>query len=168
MAFFRSAPWAVVVPTCFIAINYISYRYNVFSAMERKGDYGDLGTVYFPISLLMLAAVSFGGLEPHFGGLGILIMGYGDGLAAVIGQSYGKRTYVTGNTKKSVEGSLAMFAASLVVALVFFSFYPPPSVLVAALTIATAATLLEGGSPRGLDNLTVPLGVSLLYYLLFY
>ena len=42
----------------------------------------------------------------------------------------------------------------------------PVNVVVYSLILAIVATILEVFSPYGFDNLTVPLGTSLLYYLL--
>ena len=91
MIFFNNAWYAAIVPAIFIVLNYASYRLDLVKAMERKED-KTLGTVYFPISLLILVFLSFGAWNrPEIGAMGILIMGYGDGLAAVFGQRYGKK-----------------------------------------------------------------------------
>lgn len=154
----------MIPPITFILLNYLSYRQNLFKAMERGGK-GNLGTVYFPISLLILVVLTFGILDrPEIGAIGILILGYGDGLAAVIGVKYGKHKLIFG---KSFEGSLAMFVASLMVGLVISSlFFPITTALILGVTIAILATIVELFSPKGFDNLTVPLATSLFYYLL--
>ncbi len=156
--------FAMIPPITFIILNYLSYRQNIFKAMERGGQ-GNLGTVYFPISLLILVILTFGILDrPDIGAMGILILGYGDGLAAVFGVKYGKHKLAFG---KSWEGSLAMFFASLVVGIVVSSLmFPLMTALWIGLVIALLATLIELVSPKGFDNLTVPLATSLLYYLL--
>lgn len=156
--------FAIIPPITFIILNYLSYRQNIFKAMERGGQ-GNLGTVYFPISLLLLVILTFGILDrPDIGAMGILILGYGDGLAAVFGVKYGKHKLPFG---KSWEGSIAMFVASLVVGIVVSSLmFPLMTALWIGLVIALLATLIELVSPKGFDNLTVPLATSLLYYLL--
>jgi phytol kinase len=64
--------------------------------------------------------------------------------------------------RKSLSGSLAMLAASTVVAAVFLAVFHPaadnPVFLGgAALAIATVASVTEVLTPLGLDNLSVPL-----------
>jgi phytol kinase len=168
MIFFEgeNAIWfAIIPPATFIVLNYLSYRLNILKAMERNGK-GSLGTVYFPISLLILVIFTYGILGKEYayiGGIGILIMGYGDGLAAVIGTKYGKHKLKNG---KSLEGSLTMFIASLVVSLVLLGISSVPNVIIYSLAIASISTIIEYFTTRGLDNLTVPLGASLFYYLL--
>lgn len=171
MILFTNPWWASVAPLTFIILNYISYRKNLFAAMERNGN-GNLGTVYFPISLLVLSLLTFSSLlpvsQPQFiGAVGILVMGYGDGFAAVIGKKYGKHRWKSG---KSVEGSLTMFIASFVVTLTLAVVSTvTPSLVIAGLLafgVAAVATLLEAYTPYGFDNLTVPLGSSFVYFIL--
>ena len=166
MLFFtdESAIWfAVVPPVTFILLNYLSYRLNLLSAMERGGK-GNLGTVYFPISLFILVVLTFGILkEPMIGAVGILVMGYGDGLAAIIGNKYGKHKIIY---NKSIEGSITMFITSLIITattLLIFSIY---NFLLIALVVSIIATIVELFTPKGLDNLSVPLITSLALYLL--
>ena len=59
MYFFDSVLWASIVPLSFVGINYISYKKNLISVMEREEQDG-LGTVYYAASLLILAIICFG------------------------------------------------------------------------------------------------------------
>lgn len=166
MVFFDSVYFAIIPPITFIILNYASYKMNIIKSMERGGQ-GNLGTVYFPISLLILVLLTFtgiNGLSPYIGAIGILILGYGDGLAAVVGKAYGKTELIHG---KSLQGSLTMFGASFVLTFVILMRYQPLMVAVfAGLVIALIATMIELFTPKGLDNLSVPLGASLFAFLL--
>lgn len=168
MVFFDSAIWAAIVPACFVVINYLSYRFQIFSSMERGEGKGDLGTVYYAVSLLILALVSFGPLAaPVVGGLGILIMGYGDGFAAVVGTRWPLGSYSIFGGTKSLSGSAAMLVVSFVVSVILLGATGQPQVLLPALVIALLGTIVEAATPLGLDNLTVPLLTSGAYYLWF-
>ena len=168
MLFFNgeNAIWyAIVPPITFILLNYYSYKTNLIKSMERSGN-GNLGTVYFPISLLILVIFTFGIInKPEIGAIGILVLGYGDGLAAVIGKAYGKRKLVN---NKSLEGSLTMLFASLIVVVLvlLLTGYGLVTALLIAVVISIASTLIELYTPKGLDNLSVPLFSSLLAYIL--
>lgn len=167
MFYFNNKLFALVPPIFFIVINYISYKFTIFKAMEREGAKRDLGTIYFPISLLVLVLITFSpGSSPYIGGLGILIMGYGDGLAAVIGKKYGRHKYNIFNNEKSIEGSITMFVISTVVALVILSIFSPEAILIKSLTLGLVAAIIEAISPFGLDNLFVPILTSMLYQFL--
>lgn len=161
-----NAIWfAIIPPITFIALNYYSYKTNLIKSMERSGN-GNLGTVYFPISLLILVIFTFGIInKPEIGAIGILVLGYGDGLAAVIGKAYGTKKLVN---NKSLEGSLTMLLASAVVVLsvLLISGYPIVTGIIAALVISVLSTLVELYTPKGLDNLSVPLFSSLIIYVL--
>lgn len=168
MVFFDSPIWAAVVPACFVVLNYASYRFQLFSAMERGAGKADLGTVYYAISLLILALITFGPLNnPVVGGVGILIMGYGDGLAAVVGTRWPKVPYKLLGSEKTLSGSLTMLMASFLVTLILLAATGQDLVLVPAITLAVLATVLEAATPLGLDNLTVPLISAGAYYFLF-
>ena len=171
MACFNNVIWASLVPAVFIVLNAISYRKDLFSAMERHEGKGDLGTVYYPVSLLILTILCFGGYSlPYAGALGVFVMGYGDGLAAVIGRRFGLMKYhIFGNTKSYV-GSLTMLMVSFLVCAVILWAATPVflgTILLQALILAVFATIVEAFSPFGLDNLTVPLLTFFLYQLFF-
>ncbi len=168
MLFFDSPWWAAVAPLLFVAVNALSRRFTLISAMERSGKDAGWGTVYYAISLLVMALFSFSPMSrPYVGALGAFAMAYGDGFAAVVGQRYGRTGYRIGTNRKSWAGSAAMllftFAASvLVLALSGRPAFGP------AAALALLATILEAATPLELDNLTVPLGVTLLYQLAFF
>ena len=167
MLLFKSNIAAAIGPFTFVIINYLSYRKRWFSAMERDGGKADLGTVYYAISLLILALITFSPLSnPSIGAAGILIMGYGDGMAAVAGKRFGRRKYYIFGCEKSLEGSLAMFLISFIICYILLSIFPVPWLFLFCILIALFATFCEGITPHGFDNLTVPLGTSLFYWIL--
>ncbi len=162
---FSSPVWAVVVPAAFVAINYASYRFGIFKAMERGGGREDFGTVWYALSLLILAAWTFSSpCRPWVGAVGILAMGYGDGFAAVVGKRFGKTRFP--GSKKSFEGSAVLFAAVLATTALVAGFSGVPSSVLLALAVAGAAVVVELVTPMGFDNLTVPLSSAALAWLL--
>lgn len=156
---------ALIAPFIFILLNYYSYKTNLIKSMEREGK-GNLGTVYFPIALFILVIFSFIVKDPFYGGVGILVLGYGDGLAGLIGSKFGKTKVYH---DKTLAGLLTMFIASFIVILLLFMIYTPITGFVVYLfsfVIAITASLVELFTKKGLDNLTVPFVVTLLTYLL--
>lgn len=166
MIFFENLYYAIVVPVAFIIFNYLSYKYQYVKGMERSSSKNDLGTVYYPISLLLLVILAYTDYSSmYIGALGVFIMGYGDGFAAVLGKKYGRNTFkIMGNTK-SLEGSLSMFVCSFIAASIILSIFHngPAPIIAIALILAGFATIVEMITPFGLDNLTVPLLTSGLY-----
>lgn len=167
MIFFDNNISAAIVPGLFVIINYISYKKQIFNAMERDGSKKDLGTVYYALSLLILSLITFKNKElSYIGALGILIMGYGDGFAAIVGVNFGNHKFKILGNNKSIEGSLAMFAFSFMVSIIILYIFNPVNILLFSFMLALLSTALELFSPLGLDNLTVPLGSAMFFYII--
>ena len=161
MIFFDNWICASIMPFAFIFVNYFSYKSNIIKVMERDDNdenKDSLGTVYYAISLFILAALTFGKINnPAIGLCGIIVMGYGDGLAAVIGQAVKSKEFkVNGNTK-SVAGCLAMFLVTFIVISGYLTYFESSYVLVKSILVAVIMTVIEAVSAKGTDNLTVPL-----------
>ena len=169
MVFFDNWLFAAIVPFIFIVLNFLSYRYGIFKTMERGGGKEDLGTVYYAISLFVLAIFSFQNPSTHYiGAVGIFVMGYGDGFAAIVGKSTRFVPYTLLGQTKSLGGSLTMFGASFIALMLLLLIQGRPEFFIAALTVALFASIVEGVTPFGLDNLTVPILSSFMYYFLFF
>jgi dolichol kinase len=103
--------------------------------------------------------------------LTIVLMVYGDGFAALIGQKFGKVKYTVFGGKKSLEGSLTMFVITTVMSVFVWMVFAsigctmPEFNIVYIIMISAVATLCEAFSYGGIDNLTVPAVTSILYYL---
>lgn len=167
MIFFDNPIYAAIPPGCFVFLNYIAYRKSIFKVMEGERNKKDLGTVYFAVSLLILTLVTFSsGSHPYIGGLGVLIMGYGDGFAAVFGTKYTKYSFKIWNNTKTLSGTCAMFVFSFLAAFVILKIYNPASALPISVILAFAATIIEMFSPLGIDNLSVPLLTTYIYILI--
>ncbi|MBD2418467.1 phosphatidate cytidylyltransferase [Anabaena cylindrica FACHB-243] len=161
--------WQIgIIPfATFIGINYLLYRYRFISAMDREDS--SPGTVYFAISITLLWRPN--GLIDNvpIAVVGAMSMTWGDALAALIGRRFGKHQYQVGNSIRSWEGSAVMFLVSttvifLVLWLLPGSLFSPLATLVsinkailASVLSGACATLVEGISPSGTDNLSVPL-----------
>lgn len=166
MYFFDHAVWAAILPFIFIIVNYISYKKDLIAVMERDKQDG-LGTVYYAISLFVISIYTFGIIHnPAIGLVSILIMGYGDGLAGVIGRAVKSKKYKIGDTTKSLAGSVTMFVISAMISATFFLTTGIGFWLVKTVLVAIVATILEAVSIKGLDNITVPVGVCLLLRIL--
>jgi phytol kinase len=158
----------------FIVVNYLFYRYRVFGAMDSADS--PPGTVYFALALTLLFALLWRPAGPldraPVAVAGAMALTWGDALAALVGQRWGRHRYRVAGSERSWEGSAAMFLASLAAITSSLALLPgswlsphaPPvgvgAALLVALLAAGVATLVEAVSPRGLDNLAVPLVVA--------
>ena len=167
MIFFDNVIYASIPPATFVLLNYLSYKKNIFSAMERDDNEEEgFGTVYFALSLLILSVITFGILnKPELGLIPVLVMSYGDGLAAVIGQKIPSKKYKIKDTEKSVAGSTTMFIISLI-AIAGYLFYTGSNLwILEALVMSAIATVIEAVSIKGLDNITVPILTFIMLWL---
>jgi len=164
MYFFNNVIYASIVPLSFVIINYISYKKNLISVMEREEQEKDgLGTVYYALSLLLIAIYTFGIVKrPEIGLCSVLIMGYGDGLAAIIGRSVKSLPYKIGKTKKTIAGSSTMLFISFFIVAIFLASVQSPMWMLKSVLVAVSVTILEAVSVKGTDNITVPIFACLL------
>ena len=162
LAFFDNFIIAAILPMLFVIINSLSYKFNLIKIMEREDKKEGIGTVYYAISLTVLSLVTFYINKPILALPGILIMGYGDGLAAVIGQKVKSKSFNILGSTKSVAGSATMLIVSLIISILIFSFIGIEYLILKAFLIAIIATILEAISVKGLDNITVPLIITVI------
>lgn len=165
LIFIDSLAVACILPAAFVVINTLSYRFKLIKSMERENNDG-FGTIYYAISILITVIFSYSMKNPMIGTIGLLAMGYGDGLAAVIGKSVNSPKYKVGNTTKSLAGSVTMFVVSLVISCVVLYLLGTEYFVLKALGLAAIATALEAVSIKGLDNITVPIVLMFLVYLI--
>lgn len=157
MLFFNNVIWAAFVPATFVIINYLSYKKNIISVMERENEEEGLGTVYYAISLLILSIITFGIIhKPEIGLVPVLVMAYADGFAAIFGKKIKSNPIKIGKTTKSIAGCLTMFIVSFIITAVFLQQIGANMWPILALIMSLFATLVELISIKGLDNLTVP------------
>lgn len=178
MLFFDRWQFAIVGPIAFIIINLWSYLFRLFPAMEHEERTKNLGTVYFPIALLSLVLLGWAGPLPIWvAGMGILVMGYGDGFASLVGERYARSTFRIYGGNKSFLGTVSMFVASTLVVAAFCLIFGQDTIasganaagwiIAAALTTGAVATAVEVFTPLGIDNLTVPILTSLFFHEVF-
>ena len=138
---------------------------QAIKTMTRTGDRRELlkGTFYFVIVGIICGTVFYKELP---GVLAMAVLGWGDGLAPIVGMKLGKMEYKV-LCKKTVEGSLAFFAGSLLAGMFFVWLIIPAAFnLSAILIIALVATIVEGVSPKEVDNILIPVVVIALAFLL--
>ncbi|PAX59603.1 diacylglycerol/polyprenol kinase family protein [Brunnivagina elsteri] len=149
------------------AIALLSYRFPILPGINSVGR-KSLGTFFYALSIGILVGCFWYLNQPYYAALGILIMAWGDGFAALIGQRFGKHKYKLFGGQKSWEGSLSMTLTSYVISSLILCSVQGNiwQTWVVALAVAIAATALETFSFLGIDNLTVPLGSAALAFLL--
>jgi phytol kinase len=153
------SPWPFVFACfVFVVINFLDYKYGFMAAMASS-DRSNLGTVYFPIAAAVVALLFW--QEPPLMVGALMPLTWGDGLASVIGQAYGRTSYVVFGHRRTLQGSAGFFIMGGLftwLALWITSGTPdlaPLEAILPAVVVMAATTLTEAVSPWGLDNLTV-------------
>lgn len=138
---------------------------QAIKTMTRTGDKRELlkGTFYFVIVGIVCGTFYY---KQFPGVLAMAVLGWGDGLAPIIGMKLGKMKYKV-LCEKTIEGSLAFFAGSVLAGMFFVWLIVPEAFdLTTILIIALAATIVEGMSPKEVDNIFIPITVIALVFLL--
>lgn len=159
LAWWLNISTIVIIAAAAIAsiIALISYFIPILPSINSVGRQS-LGTLFYALSIGILAAW-FWQDYPQYTAIGILVMAWGDGMAAIIGQRFGKHTYRILDITKSWEGSLAMAIATFIVTSTILWTVEGLNwqIGLISLIIALVATSLEAFSKLGIDNLSVPL-----------
>ena len=169
--------WWLQIPTwlcvaagvTFSAIALASHHTNILPMLNDVGR-KTYGVFYYALSITVLVGLLWDH-HPQYAVIGVMVMSWGDGMAALIGKRFGKHTFIYMGNKRSLEGSLAMFVTSLIVMLGIFASGHSLSAhdIGVAIPVAAIAAMLEAFSPGGTDNLSVPLAsASLSYFLQIY
>ncbi|MCY7332401.1 MAG: SEC59/DGK1/VTE5 family protein [Pseudanabaena sp. CAN_BIN31] len=166
--------WWLHIPTwicisagvIFSAIALASHNINILSMLNDVGR-KTYGVFYYALSITILVTVLWEH-HPQYAVIGVMVMSWGDGMAALIGKRFGKHTFIHLGNKRSLEGSFAMFVTSLIVIISILGIANGFRLkdIGIAIPIAAIAALLEAFSPGGTDNLSVPLSSAGLSYIL--
>jgi len=162
MAFLAAGP--------FILFTFLMSPYTPIKKIRGKTSAAGhgMGLVYYSITWTILAYLFFDNMVVI--AIGILSMSYGDGLASVIGIKFGKKKYKVLGDEKSYVGSFSMFIftfITMIVALFYYNINVTFYLILVLLFIAFIASIVEGLTPKGLDNLTVPFVCVFIYWYVF-
>lgn len=127
-----------------------------------RRTYGD----YAYVAGIVISALIFD--RPFTFIAAVLILALSDGLAGLIGRTFGSHQYAWFGVRKSYLGSAVFFLITSFVSwqLLIASQIDPANAALGALIIAIPTTLLESAIGYGLDNFAVPLAAGLLFELM--
>ena len=132
--------------------------------MTRTGDRGELlkGPLYFVIVATICGTLFYKTLP---GIVAMSTLGWGDGIAPIVGSRYGKFKYKI-FSDKSLEGSLSMLIFAFVASTFFVWLILPKQLnLIQILFLSFVATLTEAFSPKEIDNILIPVVVIFILFL---
>lgn len=160
LALFTNPYMAVIPPITAAAGNWVIHKKRLLQSTEAAPE--NLGTVWFPISFAILILTMWE--MPTAVAGGVMAMTIGDAVAATVGIRWGRRAYETfEGRRKSLEGSVAMFAGAFIAIWLVMGLHSEFVGL--ALLAAVVATCAEALGIKGRDNLWVPLAAGLTIYI---
>ena len=154
----------LVVCLIFLLILTVAY-FKKLMPMISSDDDNSPGTVYYAVAMSVMALITqfIPDMILPFG-IGVFCTSLGDGFAGLVGQSitspWNKRIY----GKKSLVGSITNLVVCLGVVFFFKWFFALPLNIWHCILIAIFALELELFCGKGLDNIAITLGSSLLAY----
>ncbi|MBT3864855.1 hypothetical protein HOE67_03030 [Candidatus Peregrinibacteria bacterium] len=139
-----------------IRLSYVPYITKLVGILLRKHEYEKPSS---PINFLAAFIIVFSLVEPIVALAAMLMLVFGDMMAAVIGVLFGE-TKLFG--KKTYVGTLAGLAANLIVGFVVLA--DRPVLFIAMAIVATAVELFTNKLD---DNLTIPLTTAFVGQIIF-
>lgn len=149
----------------FTLLLFLDYRMKLVPAMSSEGENAP-GTVYYAVAMTVMATIVFFVPDMVYAfGIGVFCTSFGDGFAAVVGQSIRKHNPKIFR-KKSLFGTLTNLIVCFFVPLVISNIFDMGLSVLHCLLISLLATELELFTGFGLDNIIITVGISLFAYFL--
>ena len=163
LAWFFEIPFVVALPVAAVitVVTTINHQWRFIPAVEDV-DRNSYGTIAYGIAITTLLLL-FWPTRADAVSAGVLVMALGDGLAGLIGRNVVSPKWVLFGQTKSSVGTMTMAVVSGLVLIGLARWSGADLSLPATLGIVAVATGLEQLSWGGLDNLSVPLSVGMLW-----
>ena len=151
---------------CFIFViitSFTKYR-NIFKSIHSV-DRTTFGAEAYPIGVL-IATYCFLPLDKTAFIYGMLVGGFSDSIASVIGKYYKYKEIIVFGQKKSLGGSLSFFTTTVIISYLFIFILGIELSIISILIIAFILTMAELVQTFGIDNVTIPIlsGLALNYF----
>ena len=163
LAWFFEIPFVIALPVAAVitVVTTINHQWRFIPAVEDV-DRNSYGTIAYGVAITTLLLL-FWPTRADAVSAGVLVMALGDGLAGLIGRNVASPKWVLFGQTKSSVGTMTMAVVSGLVLIGLARWSGADLSLPAALGMVAMATGLEQLSWSGLDNLSVPLSVGVLW-----
>ncbi|MCW1908371.1 MAG: hypothetical protein KIH63_003445 [Candidatus Saccharibacteria bacterium] len=161
---FSNKTWTAALLSISLGAVVIARESGLFSSFRKVGRRSN-GDLYYLIGVL--GALILASSQAAFG-IAVLILTFADAAAAIVGKAAGKHQFHVIGETKSIEGSLTFLLVAAVIIATYVVFGPSSTrsdyILLAVLPLVLM--IFELASPKGLDNLSLPIAATLLVNLL--
>ena len=151
---------------CFIFViitSFTKYR-GIFKSIHSV-DRITFGAEAYPVGVL-IATYCFLPLDKDAFIYGMLVGGFSDSMASVIGKYYKYKEIIIFGQKKSLGGSLSFFITTVIISYLFTFVLGVELNIISIIIIAFILTIAELVQTFGIDNVTIPAlgGMTLNYF----
>ena len=150
-----------IIITIGLFINYFSGFLTAIEDIHRTS----YGTIAYGLSITIMLYL-FWPNNAAACSAGVMVMAFGDGFAGLLGSRLKSPNWKVFGQKKSLIGTLIMGLISLMLLIIINTYCNYPLDLKQIVFISLLAVSFEQIGNWGLDNLSVPIGVSVSWYLL--
>ena len=163
LAWLFQIPFIVALPVAAVitVVTAINHQWRLIPAVEDV-DRNSYGTIAYGLAITTLLLL-FWPTQADAVSAGVLVMALGDGLAGLIGRGVDSPKWVLFGQTKSTAGTMTMAGVTGLVLIGLAQWSGAELPLPLALIMVAVATGLEQLSWRGIDNLSVPLSVGVLW-----
>jgi dolichol kinase len=155
--FVLDAAWQVLALASaflvFLSMTSLAGRLGSVHGIARRS----VGAYLYPVAIAATWFATQG--HPERYAVAILALSLADAAGGLVGERWGRRSYLSWGQPKSWEGSLATLVVTAVISVpvLLAGGMAPAGACLAAAMVALVVALVEGSLPYGLDNLGVPL-----------
>jgi len=165
--YFGASYHLLFVPIITLVVNLLSRFHNTFSFIPLLSDNRDSGTYLYPLSMLIMSITTI--IIPEYFiayGVGLLSMALGDGLASIFGNKFKSTEFRIFGAKKTFVGCLTVFFFTSLITYLLPLIEGIDANLIDVILIGFVGMILEFIGAKIADNITLPIGISLLAYFL--
>tara|TARA_B100000212_G_C27375339_1_gene534451 strand:- start:1164 stop:1619 length:456 start_codon:yes stop_codon:yes gene_type:complete len=146
-----------------IITSFTKYR-GIFKSIHSV-DRITFGAEAYPVGVL-IATYCFLPLDKDAFIYGMLVGGFSDSMASVIGKYYKYKEIIIFGQKKSFGGSLSFFITTVIISYLFTFVLGVELNIISIIIIAFILTIAELVQTFGIDNVTIPVlgGMTLNYF----
>lgn len=167
-AFYLDRTVIALISVILVSVVIIVQKYSLLHAFKtvKRVTYGE---IWYPLGI-GLSAILF--TNPYIYAIAVLHMGLADGLAAVVGVGMGKeaKRFTVRKQTKSIAGTLVFITTSFVLYMAYWLVIASVATfsqsifnaIMISLSSAIIVAFVELLSPKGSDNILVPIAAGLL------
>lgn len=153
--------WPVLIMAVLFTLLLIVARRSSLLQSVQNVERSTIGEIVYPSAIYLVLFLDSLDDRFQYYAIAVLVLAIADAVAGIIGSEIGHVEYRVNGDRKSLEGSATFFIITFLIiaaALGAAGEKTVVGIVAVALLASLVLTVLEAVSPRGFDNLTLPIG----------